>query len=61
VAIWGGPNWTRINRFAHPQVRLIDFSPNEKYLISYTSVEPTNPRDSFSVDMKVGLGADVYY
>ena len=28
------------------QVKLIDFSPNEKYLITYSSQEPSNPRDT---------------
>ncbi|KAJ0872921.1 putative transcription factor WD40-like family [Helianthus annuus] len=33
-------------RYAHPQVKLIDFSPGEKYLVTYSSHEPSNPRDT---------------
>lgn len=36
VNLWGGPNFTRFQRFAHPGVRLIDFSPNEKYLVTWS-------------------------
>lgn len=39
VTLWGGPSWQRINRFAHPNVSLIDFSPNEKYIVTW-SQEP---------------------
>lgn len=28
------------------QVRLIDFSPGEKYMVAYSSHEPSNPRDT---------------
>ncbi|GLI69794.1 hypothetical protein VaNZ11_014493 [Volvox africanus] len=49
MAVWGGPSFTRLNRFAHPSVRLIDFSPNEKYILSYTSHEPVTARDSYTI------------
>lgn len=28
------------------QVKLIDFSPGERYLVTYSSHEPSNPRDT---------------
>lgn len=28
------------------QVKLVDFSPGEKYLVTYHSQEPSNPRDA---------------
>jgi len=34
VAIWGGEKWDKLMRFAHPGVKLIDFSPCEKYLVT---------------------------
>lgn len=34
IQSWGGENFERINKFVHPQVRLIDFSPNEKYMVT---------------------------
>lgn len=36
VALWGGPTFERINRFAHAEASLIDFSPSEKYLITWS-------------------------
>ncbi|XP_023007597.1 eukaryotic translation initiation factor 3 subunit B-like isoform X1 [Cucurbita maxima] len=47
AAVWGGAGtFNRLMRFAHPQVKLIDFSPGEKYLVTYSSHEPSNPRDA---------------
>lgn len=39
VQSWGGPEFDRIHRHLHPGVRLIDFSPNEKFLVTL-SPEP---------------------
>lgn len=39
VQSWGGEGFQRINRHLHPGVRLIDFSPNEKFLVTL-SPEP---------------------
>ncbi|KAL4245822.1 translation initiation factor 3 subunit B [Abortiporus biennis] len=36
VRLWGGPSWAAQQRFAHPLVRLIDFSPNENYLVTWS-------------------------
>jgi len=44
-AVWGGPQFARLARFAHAGVQLIDFSPNERYLVSYSPVEPRGPRE----------------
>jgi translation initiation factor 3 subunit B len=35
----GGDTWKRCARFAHPNVKLIDFSPCEKYVVTW-SVDP---------------------
>ncbi len=45
AALWGGPNWERLNRFAHPNIRLLEYSPNEKYLVTYSSQEPHGPHE----------------
>jgi len=37
IALWGGPTWKKIVRFPHGAVRLIDFSPNENYLTTWSS------------------------
>ena len=39
AAVWGGPEFGRLQRFSHPFVRLISFSPGEKYLVTYSSQE----------------------
>ncbi|KAN0060482.1 Translation initiation factor 3 subunit b [Thecaphora frezii] len=36
IALWGGPSLERFMRFPHPGVRLVDFSPNEKYLVTWS-------------------------
>ncbi|ORY23476.1 translation initiation factor eIF-3b, partial [Rhizoclosmatium globosum] len=36
IALWGGPEFEKIVRFAHPNVKLIDFSPDEKYLVTWS-------------------------
>lgn len=39
IALWGGAAWERIMRYPHPGVRLVDFSPDEKYMVTW-SPEP---------------------
>ena len=34
--LWGGANWTRQTRFPHPNCNLIDFSPQEKYVTTWS-------------------------
>lgn len=36
IAIWAGENWSKISRLSHPNVKLIDWSPNEKYLTTWS-------------------------
>lgn len=36
VQLWGGPNWQRIHRIPHPLCNLIDFSPGEQYLTTWS-------------------------
>ena len=36
VQLWGGPSWTRQTRFPHPMCNLIDFSPGEKYITTWS-------------------------
>ncbi|KAL6655310.1 hypothetical protein ACP70R_006136 [Stipagrostis hirtigluma subsp. patula] len=58
--LWGGDDkFERLMRFVHPQVTLIDFSPGEKYLVTYSSQKPSNLRDKYMVvinicDVKTG-------
>ncbi|KAF8313816.1 translation initiation factor eIF-3b [Clavulina sp. PMI_390] len=39
VQLWGGASWSRICRFVHPGVKLVAFSPNENYIVTW-SPEP---------------------
>jgi len=36
VRLWGGASWSAQQRFAHPLVRLLDFSPCEQYLVTWS-------------------------
>ncbi|CAL8579791.1 Translation initiation factor 3 subunit b [Xanthoria parietina] len=36
VQLWGGPSWQRVHRIPHPVCNLIDFSPGEKYLTTWS-------------------------
>lgn len=38
IAVWGGAVWKKIMRFAHPNVKFIDFSPNEAYVVTWSSL-----------------------
>lgn len=37
VRLWGGQTWQQLQRFAHPFVKLIDFSPCELYLVTWSN------------------------
>ncbi|MCL7043372.1 hypothetical protein MKW94_026081 [Papaver nudicaule] len=54
VALWGGAStFTRLSSFGHPQVKLINFSPGEKYLVTYSSHEPSSPRETHRVVLNI--------
>ncbi|CAG0900020.1 unnamed protein product [Darwinula stevensoni] len=36
VALWGGEGFQQIMKFSHPGVQFIDFSPQEKYLVTFS-------------------------
>ncbi|GJR29641.1 hypothetical protein Tco_1105873 [Tanacetum coccineum] len=54
------PQWSPLGTYlttVHRQgVKLIDFSPSEKYLVTYSSQEPTKPHDSHSKERHKGSG-----
>ncbi|KJX92080.1 eukaryotic translation initiation factor 3 subunit B like protein [Zymoseptoria brevis] len=56
VQLWGGPNWSRQKRFMHPGVNLVDFSPDERYITTWShrpmEVDETNPILSLEEDGK---------
>ncbi|KAG9017120.1 Translation initiation factor 3 subunit b [Tulasnella sp. 427] len=49
IRLWGGPSWTGLARFAHPLVKLLDFSPCETYLVTWSS-EPIARSNVFTED-----------
>ncbi|XAR54069.1 hypothetical protein NMG60_11029069 [Bertholletia excelsa] len=54
AAVWGGAGtFNKLMRYAHPQVELIDFSPGERFLVTYSSHEPSNPNDSHRVILNI--------
>ncbi|EMG47628.1 PRT1 Eukaryotic translation initiation factor 3 subunit B [Candida maltosa Xu316] len=38
IQSWGGDDFQSMKRFYHQQVRLIDFSPNEKYMVTLSPI-----------------------
>ncbi|PKS06264.1 hypothetical protein jhhlp_007011 [Lomentospora prolificans] len=37
VQLWGGPSWKSLQKFPHPFVNLVAYSPNEKYLVTWST------------------------
>ncbi|KAI8850502.1 eukaryotic translation initiation factor eIF2A-domain-containing protein [Chytridium lagenaria] len=37
VVLWGGPSFSKMVRFAHTNVKLLDFSPDERYIITWSN------------------------
>jgi translation initiation factor 3 subunit B len=54
VQLWGGKAWSRQKRFAHPGVNLVDYSPKEQYLVTWShrplQVDENHPVPSLSLD-----------
>jgi translation initiation factor 3 subunit B len=63
VQLWGGKSWTRQKRFAHTGVNLVDFSPNESYVVTWShrsiTVEEGHPVLSIDDDGKNYIVWDV--
>lgn len=38
VKLWGGPSFQLIQRFAHPLIKRVDFSPDERYLVTFERI-----------------------
>ncbi|KAJ2296971.1 Translation initiation factor 3 subunit b, partial [Coemansia sp. RSA 2706] len=36
LALWGGPSWKELMRFVHVNVKNAEFSPSERYLVTYS-------------------------
>ncbi|KAK4874864.1 hypothetical protein RN001_014224 [Aquatica leii] len=58
VALWGGPNFTQYKRFSHSAVQFIDYSPCEKYVITYSPQGDVHNPDQKRIiiwDIRTGL------
>mmetsp|Transcript_10169 Transcript_10169/g.30552 ORF Transcript_10169/g.30552 Transcript_10169/m.30552 type:complete len:728 (-) Transcript_10169:256-2439(-) len=53
IAVWGGSSFNRICRMSHQNVHLMEFSPNESYIISYSAEEPRGRQDRASLTLNV--------
>ncbi|KAI7751846.1 hypothetical protein M8C21_011254 [Ambrosia artemisiifolia] len=54
AAVWGGAfGFNQLMRYVHPQVKLIDFSPGEKYLVTCSSHELSQPCDTHRVVLNI--------
>lgn len=38
VKLWGGPSFQLVQRCAHPMIKRVDFSPDEKYLVTFERI-----------------------
>ena len=36
IQLWGGPSWKKLLKFNHGGVKLLDFSPGEKFLVTWS-------------------------
>lgn len=36
IALWGGKQWNKVARFPHPGVVRVEFSPTERYLVTFS-------------------------
>jgi translation initiation factor 3 subunit B len=43
VQIWGGASWAGLGKFPHSDVRMVDFSPNENFLVTWSAEPITLP------------------
>jgi len=57
ICLWGGKKWARVARFAHSAVKLIEISPCEKFLVTWSSdaaTSITDPQTFIFWDIKSG-------
>ncbi|EGF78107.1 hypothetical protein BATDEDRAFT_17457 [Batrachochytrium dendrobatidis JAM81] len=47
IALWGGPSWNKLCRFEHPNVKMLEFSPNEKYVVTWSHEPFKTPENAF--------------
>ncbi|GFO04236.1 eukaryotic translation initiation factor 3 subunit b [Plakobranchus ocellatus] len=57
IALWGGPKFSRIMKFGHQGVQLIDFSPCERYLVTFSPLQDSHddPQAIIIWDIRSGI------
>ncbi|XP_063444701.1 eukaryotic translation initiation factor 3 subunit B-like [Mytilus trossulus] len=56
IALWGGPKFEQIMRFSHPGVQLIDFSPCERYLVTFSPLQTNSEEPSAIIIWDIRTG-----
>lgn len=56
IALWGGERFDQIMRYSHPGVQLIDFSPCERYLVTFSPLpeKSEEPQAIIIWDLRTG-------
>ncbi|XP_063595506.1 eukaryotic translation initiation factor 3 subunit B-like isoform X1 [Penaeus indicus] len=58
IALWGGEEFRQVSKFSHPGVQFIDFSPCEKYIVTFSPVVDQRAEEPQSIiiwDVRSGL------
>ncbi|CAG9858513.1 unnamed protein product [Phyllotreta striolata] len=55
IALWAGPKFAQYRKFAHANVQFIDFSPCEKYLVTYSPQGDPDHQKIMIWDIRTGL------
>jgi len=54
LILWGGPDWRKVQRFAHARVWRCQFSPDESYMITWDGTEDPRSKSMIVWDIKSG-------
>ena len=49
IALWGGDDFHQITKFSHPGVQFIEFSPCEKYLVTFSQKDMAVSEDPTAI------------
>jgi translation initiation factor 3 subunit B len=63
IAVWAGPRFTQLARFPHQRLETLDFSPRERFLVTYSNMDdsPENPHGVIVWETKTGTCCRVFY
>ena len=49
IVLWGGKDFEKVGRFPHQNAKLLDFSPNEKYIVTWSHEPVPQPNGDLHV------------